>query len=135
LKYGYFHEIDSKIKLVENRKKEEFLNVINKEFRDVLVNFKFNYNPFNMIISAKTKMMKIGGNYYDLGTIALNYPEEKRTHDMLITISEDYRDVRRHMESELIDLGLHPSARPCAIGKVEKFLKENNIFGFVPEIY
>jgi hypothetical protein len=121
--------------VVENRKKEEFLNVINKEFRDILVNFKFNYDPFNMTLGAKVKMMKIGGNYYDLGTIALNYPEEKRTMDMLKVISSDYKDVSRHMESELIDLGLHPSARPCAIGKVEKFLKENNLTGFVAELY
>jgi hypothetical protein len=131
----YFHEIDSEVENIENKIKKEFLDIVNKEIKDSLIEFKFHYDPFNITMSAKIKIMKIGGTNYDLDLIASNYPENKRTHDTLLTISKDYREEREGIEDRLIDLGLHPSARPCKIEKIEDFLNKNNIFGFVPEFY
>ena len=135
LRKGYFYEIDSEIKAFEDKKKEEFLNKVGKNIAGTFIDFKFNYDPFNMTLCAKVKYMKINEIDHDLGSIALSYPEEKKTHDMLITISKEYRQTRDGMESELVELGLHPSARPCAIKNIEKFLADNNLFGFVPELY
>ena len=135
LRKGYFYEVDLKVQQIEYNTKKGFLGIANKEIRDSLIDFKFHYDPFHLLITAKVKNMEILGLYYDLGYLVSQFPKEKQTHDFLKATIKDYKETLARMENKLAEFGLHPSARPGKNREIEKFLDENNVFGFVPEFY
>lgn len=134
LKKGYFIEVDFEIKKIETELENEFYNLASQNIREILTIFRFRYNPFNII--GEVGMMKKPDSkhnlYYDLDDYASEIEQEHRVHEMMMQKNKNYRETFNKMEEELIRLGLHPAGRPCKNKNLEKFMEENNVFGFVP---
>jgi hypothetical protein len=138
LRKGYFFEIDARVREIENRKKEEFLELISKtQLKDSFIEFRFDYDPRHISMRGEVKEMKnpFQNEIYSLSKIASGLPMEKRDHEILNMTDSAYKYMVRSIEHELIEFGLHPSSRPCAYVNVEKFLEKNRISGFIPFLY
>ncbi|MFA5953449.1 MAG: hypothetical protein WC812_02555 [Candidatus Pacearchaeota archaeon] len=136
LEISYFGQLNSQIKKIEEETKKRFLNIpeIGNEITQSLEKFKFFYDPCNMRFIVKVKEMKILGKNYNLELIASKFPIEEQDYDSLKNDKQYAHDVKM-MENYLFELELHPSSRHWKNEKIEMFLKENHIFGFIAGYY
>jgi len=135
LKKYYFLEIDKKVAEIEEKTKLAFSNLLNQNFRNTLLNFRFCYDPAHFLFLGEIKYMMISGFYYDLGFTASRFPKNQKVHNHLISVDQDYKETCLGMENKLKEMGLHPSARPVKINGIEKFFSENRIQGIVPKLF